>query len=185
MGRIVELVFFFGEGLKNAMELAATGGESGYHILGGRLKESDHIGDEFVLALDACQSVELVFTNVNGLFDISGFQAGKNVVFLLEILQELGGSIADIGEHHRSGTLEGAVDFGEIAFSLLESFVQKSVFNHHQLDVALEACAAQSRSLLCIESGGLHEVETGVLFESLGDFSMIKPLSSFFIVSDC
>ena len=76
------LVFFFGEGFQYTMQLRATGGESRNNILRRRLEKGNNIGDELVLALDAAEGLKLVFTNINGLLYICGFQAGKNIVFL-------------------------------------------------------------------------------------------------------
>lgn len=167
----VGLIFFLRECLEDAVELVAAGLKCGYNILGGRLEECDDVGDEFVLALDGSESVELVSSEVNGSFYISALESGQCVAFLDEVLQELGGSVAHVGAHQRGGTVKGAIEFGVVAFESLESLVEKSVLDHEELDVSVEACATESRSLFSVESGSLYQVETIVLLDGLGDLS--------------
>lgn len=59
------------------MELGATRGECGNHILRRRLEQRNNVGDKLVLALDACQSVKLIGSEVYGLLNISGLQGGE------------------------------------------------------------------------------------------------------------
>ena len=96
---------------------------------------------------------------------------GKHIVFLLEVLEQLGGSVACVGAHKRGALLERGIQLGEVAIHTLKSLVKKSVLHHHELDVVLSAGTAELGSALCIESGGLHEVEAAVLFEGIGDFA--------------
>ena len=45
--------------------------------------------------------------------------------------------------------------------------MEKSVLNHEELDVGVEAGTAQSGCLLGVEAGGLHQIESGILTQGL------------------
>ena len=164
------------------MELGAAAGESGNNILGGRLKESHNIGDEFVLALDDSKGVELVGANVNGFFYICCLERGERIVLFHKVLDKLCRSIGNLCAHQGCGTGKGGIEFAEITFEVFKSFVKKSVLYNNQLHVGFGAGAAKIACLLGVEACGLHKVEVGILLEDLGDFSIITDLSSFLMM---
>lgn len=176
------LGFLLGEGFEDAMDGISTRLEGGNDILGRRLKQSHNVGDELVLALDIGKGLKLVFTNIDCLFNISGFQAGENVVFLAEALEELGRSVADVGTHQRACALEGGIKLLVVAIEGLQGLVEQSILDNHQLDVVLEALATKRGGLLGIESGGLYQVEAAVFLDGFCDFRYDESFLFFFIV---
>ena len=64
--------------------------------------------------------------------------------------------------------MEHTVELGVVTFEALESLVEKGVLNHHELDVSLVAGTTESCGLLSVETGGLNEIETAILLDSLG-----------------
>ena len=164
------LVFFLRKCFEDAVDSGGTTLKSADHILGRRLQKSDNIGDEFVLALDRSEGIQLVGAHVNGLFNVCAFEQGQGVAFLHEVLEEFGRSVTHVGAHQRGRLFQCRVKLGIIAIEALESFVEKRVLYNDQLDVGVETCATQCRSLLSVKSGGLYQIEAALLTDGLGNF---------------
>lgn len=160
-------LFFVGEGLQDAVELGTARSKSRYHVLGRRLQKGDDVGDELVLALDGSEGVELICTEVNGLFNIGSLEGGEGVAFLHEVLEELGGSVADVGAHQRGRLLESGIELGEVTVELFEGFVEEGVLDHEELDTGVEAGTAQLAGLLSVQSGSLNKVKAAVFLEGI------------------
>ena len=172
--------FLLRKGFEDTVELAAAAGKSGNNILGGRLKESHNVGDKFVLALDCCKSVELISTEVNGFFNVCCLKSRKHIVLLHKVLDELGRCVSNLGAHQRSGACQCGIQFGVITFKTFESLAEKSILYYHELNISLGASATKVRSLLCVQTGSLNEVEVRILLQELGYIVYDKSFIFFF-----
>ncbi len=136
-------------------------------ILGGRLEESDDVGDKFLLALDGDERLEIV-GSVDRRLDVSTLK-DRLLVGSSELLYELSGSVAYVGEHDGSIATEARVELSELTVNRADCLLDQRILNDLELNLLLEAGLAESASLLGVEALDVDEVEVVVALNRLSE----------------
>ncbi len=136
-------------------------------VLGGRLEESDDVGDELLFALDSHERLEVVST-VDRLLYVSTLE-DRLLVSSAELLDDLSGSIANVGEHDRGVAAEAAVEVSEFTIDGVDGLLEQGVLDNLELDLLLEADLAECAGLLGVEAFDVNEVEVAVALDCLDE----------------
>ena len=109
------------------MELAGTTVKRADNVLRRRLQQSHNIGDKFVFALDIGQDLQVLFANIYGFFHVCALEQGQRVIFLTELLDELGGSIARIAQQQCGLAVQKVIQTAIVQLALSSFFIVASL----------------------------------------------------------
>ena len=151
------------------MELIATRLQSTDNVLGRGLQQSHNIGDEFVLAIDGHEGVEILLAYIDGLLDISSLECGDSLLLTAEFLDEFSRRVTRVAEQQGGGASQGVIEATIVDVTSIHGLLQQGVLDNHHLDASLESSAAQVHGLLGIERCGVSQVNDTILVKSLLD----------------
>ena len=153
-------------------EVSGVAFEGRNNVLDGTLEQSNDVGNNLVLALDSAESIELVSTYIEAFLSISCLNGRNGVVLVGNLLNQLGGNISGVAEHHSSHALQAAIEGREIYLLSIESLHKKIVLYDNHLDFLLETLATERTGLLRVETRYIYNIEVSVflnLFTELLD----------------